>query len=139
MTEVAPRVGYLDALAILTRAGAILAIGSSEPHYTASRLYPALLARRPLLAVYHEASSGVEALVRVARPPAVRLVTYSEAERAPARTGAIAAELSAVLECPAYDPSAVDKGALEAVSARAMAGELARVLARVADRPRAAP
>ena len=139
VTEVAPRVDYLDALAILTRAGAILAMGSSEPHYTASRLYPAVLAARPLLAVYHEASSGAEALRRIARPPAVRLVTYTDAERAPVRAGAIAAALSAVLECPAYDSNAVDVSALEAVSARAMAGELSRVLARVVDGSRAVP
>ena len=49
--EAAFRLGFpLDA-------GAILLMGSSEPHYTASKLYPALLAERPILAVFHEASA----------------------------------------------------------------------------------
>ena len=55
--EVPRRVPYLDALNILVRADALLMVGSDEPHYTASKLYPVLLAKRPLLGVFHEASS----------------------------------------------------------------------------------
>ena len=59
VTETPDRLDYLDALAVLTHASGILLLGSSEPHYTASKLYPALLARRPVLAVFHEKSSVV--------------------------------------------------------------------------------
>ncbi|HVV87663.1 MAG TPA: NAD(P)H-hydrate epimerase, partial [Kofleriaceae bacterium] len=48
-----PRVPFLDGLSLQARATALVALGSTEPHYTASRLYPALLADRPLLALYH--------------------------------------------------------------------------------------
>ena len=130
VTEVASRVDYLDALTIQTQAGVLLAMGSSEPHYTASRLYPALLARRPLLAVYHEESSGVEFLRRVARPPTVRLVTYGDVERAGHCVEAIYTELSALIDRPVYDPLAVDMCAVDDLSARAMAGKLAGVLDR---------
>ena len=47
---------------VLTQASAILLLGSSERHYTASKLYPALLAKRPILALFHEASSVVSIL-----------------------------------------------------------------------------
>jgi len=60
VAEHAARVDYLTAVRIQTDAHALLLLGSSEPHYTASRLYPALAARRPLLALYHDASSVVE-------------------------------------------------------------------------------
>ena len=62
VTEVPGRLDYLDALSVLTQASAILLLGSSERHYTASKLYPALLARRPILALFHEASSVVSIL-----------------------------------------------------------------------------
>ncbi|MFQ5668638.1 MAG: glycosyltransferase, partial [Candidatus Binatia bacterium] len=79
VTEHAPRIDYLDALMVQTQATVILTLGSSEPHYTASKLYPCLLAKRPIVAVYHEASTVVEILDRTARPPAVRIVTYNDA------------------------------------------------------------
>lgn len=132
VAEIAPRIDYLDALGAQIDATGILLMGSSEPHYTASKLYPALLAERPLLAVFHEASTVVEVLRRVARPPAARVVTYGDRERAGARVEAIARELEALLADPTWDPSAVAPDVLAEYSARAQAGRLAGILDRVA-------
>jgi hypothetical protein len=131
LTEVAPRIGYVDALAVQTEAAAILMIGSTEPHYTASKLYPGLLARRPLLAVFHEASSVVEILRRAGRPPAMRLVTYSDSERAGSREEAIYTELAGLISHPVYDPAAVDGRVVAGFSAEALAGRLAALLDRL--------
>jgi hypothetical protein len=60
--EVAPRLDYLDALNVQVQASALLLMGNTEPHYTASKVFPALLARRPIVAVYHAASSVVDVL-----------------------------------------------------------------------------
>jgi hypothetical protein len=57
VVEQCDRTPYVDALRCLTEADALLAIGSDDPGYTASKIYPYLLARKPLLAVYHEKSS----------------------------------------------------------------------------------
>lgn len=51
-------------LAALQAADALLVLGSNDPGYTASKLYPYLLARRPLLAVVHARSSIAEVLRR---------------------------------------------------------------------------
>jgi len=51
-------------LATLKAADALLVLGSNDPAYTASKLYPYLLARRPMLAVMHEQRSVVEVLQR---------------------------------------------------------------------------
>jgi hypothetical protein len=51
------RVPYLDALNIMVHSDIILMLGSDEPHYTASKLYPVLLANRPVLGIFHEDSS----------------------------------------------------------------------------------
>ena len=135
VSEVARRIDYLDALTVQTQATAILMLGSSERHYTASKLYPALLAGRPILAVYHEASSVVEILRRVARPPAARVVTYADAARAEVVAETVYTELAGLVEDPVYDTTAVSAAALEVVSARTLAGELAGVLDRVQRRP----
>jgi hypothetical protein len=51
-------------LATLKAADALLVLGSNDPGYTASKLVPYLLARRPLLAVMHEQSLVCELLQR---------------------------------------------------------------------------
>jgi hypothetical protein len=57
VTEIPQRLPYLEALNVLIQSDGLIALGSDEPHYTASRIFPMLLARRPLLALYHAASS----------------------------------------------------------------------------------
>ena len=53
---------------------------AAERHYTASKLYPALLAKRPILALFHEASSVVSILRAAASEPSVRVLTYGDGE-----------------------------------------------------------
>ena len=130
VTEIAPRLDYLDSLTVQTQASAILMLGSSERHYTASKLYPGLLAERPILAVYHEASTVVEVLRRAARPPTVRLVTYGDVDRAESRVDAIYDALTAVLERPVFDPADVSREAVRQYSADFLARRLATVLDR---------
>jgi hypothetical protein len=43
---------------VLRDSTAVLLIGSSERHYTPSKVFPALVAEKPVLAVMHEASNA---------------------------------------------------------------------------------
>jgi hypothetical protein len=52
------RLPYLSALEVLARSDGLLLIGSDEPHYTASKIYPALMSGRPFLSLFHRASSA---------------------------------------------------------------------------------
>lgn len=70
--ETCRRVPYLEALHYLSRAHAILAVGSDDPAYNASKLAPCLLADRPLLAIFH-AASPVHALLARHAPGATRV------------------------------------------------------------------
>ncbi|MGC1272191.1 MAG: glycosyltransferase [Planctomycetaceae bacterium] len=128
VTEIAPRIDYLDALTVQTQATAILMMGSSERHYTASKLYPGLLSRRPLLAVYHEASTVVKYLRESTSPPTVRVIAYGDVQRAEDCVGEIAGHLGSLIENPQYDASAVKLDRLEAFSAKSLAGRLAECL-----------
>ncbi len=56
--EVPHRVPYLEALDILANSDALLLIGSDEPHYTASKIFPGLMSGRPFLSLFHAASSA---------------------------------------------------------------------------------
>lgn len=127
VTEQAPRLDYFDALAVLRDSTAVLLIGSSEQHYTPSKVFPALVAEKPVLAIMHEASNATDLLRRLGRPPSIRLVTYDDA-MAGSRVDAIAAEMRALVESPRYCADDIDARVLEPTSACALAGRLASVL-----------
>ena len=131
VTEQPARLDYFDALAILRDSTAVLLIGSSERHYTPSKVFPALIAEKPVLAVMHEASTASDLLKRFGRPPSIRLVTYDD-ETAVARVDVIASEMRALLECPRFCTDAIDNRELEPTSACALARRLAGVLTECA-------
>ncbi|MGH8050660.1 MAG: glycosyltransferase [Arenimonas sp.] len=62
VTETPQRVAYLEALNLLANSQGILLLGSDEPHYTASKIYPAILSGTPMLGIFHRASSAVKIL-----------------------------------------------------------------------------
>ena len=131
VTETPGRLDYLDALAALGDASAILLLGSSEPHYTASKLYPALMARRPLVALFHQASSVVSTLRDVTREPTVRLIAYERPE-GDALIDRVARHLIALAHDCRYRPADVDFARAAQLSAPELARRLASVLDRVA-------
>ena len=125
VTERASRLDYFEALRVLRDSTAVLLLGSRERHYTPSKVFPALIARRPVFAVFHDASNATDLLRRIGHPPTVRLVTYGDTTP-PSRT-AIASELSALAAQPCYDPGAINDDVLTPFSACSLAGRLAKV------------
>jgi glycosyltransferase involved in cell wall biosynthesis len=138
VSECAQRISYLDALTVQTQASAILMMGSSERHYTASKLYPGLLAKRPVLAIYHADSSVVDVLRRAAQPPSVRLVTYDDASPAENHVEDIYRNLVDLIQNPDYVSSAVDMSIVSEYSAKALAGQLAEVFTELTNSSRPA-
>ena len=57
--EYPKRIPYLDVLVHLNIADGIFILGSTEPHYTPSKTYQAVLSGKPVFAVLHEKSSAV--------------------------------------------------------------------------------
>lgn len=57
--EITDRKPYFEVLTLLKSADVILIPGSEDANYTASKLYPNLLAKKPLLCVFHSNSSVV--------------------------------------------------------------------------------
>jgi hypothetical protein len=60
--EYPKRIPYLDVLAHLDVANGVFILGSTEPHYTPSKVYQGVLSGKPILAVLHTTSTAVKVL-----------------------------------------------------------------------------
>ena len=60
--EITNRLPYFEALQVLKDSDILIIPGSTDTNYTASKLYPYILACKPLIAVFNENSSVVEIL-----------------------------------------------------------------------------
>ena len=60
--EYPARIPYLDVLIHLSIADAVFVLGSTEPHYTPSKVYQAVLAGKAVLAVLHKDSTAVKVI-----------------------------------------------------------------------------
>ena len=56
------RIPYLSVLAHLEAARGVFILGSTEPHYTPSKVYQGVLSERPVLAVLHQASTACDVI-----------------------------------------------------------------------------
>ena len=118
------RVPYLEAHFLLTQADAICALGTSEPHYTASKIYPCILANRPLLALYHKCSSVVT-VVRDCN--AGEIIDYDDIQPVHTKVTQIKETLMKLM-CPDYSKPQTNWGHFEKYSAKNMTRELVQVL-----------
>ena len=122
VTEHPHRMAYLDVLVHLRNADGILILGSVERHYTPSKVFQAVQARRPVLAFLHEASTALAVLERSRAGSVVKL---SET-RMP--DPAIVADAIETFVAAPYRAGAIDWSAFEAFSARESARSLAAAL-----------
>jgi hypothetical protein len=126
--EIPHRLPYLEALSVLVHSDVLLAFGSDEPHYTASKIYPMLLSGRPGLAVFHEASTVCD-LVRSTN--GILLVSFDETNPVHERVGAIASAFDRLLRNPgSIGPADIES--LEPCLANSIARRFAVVFERVA-------
>ena len=126
------RIGYVDALTHLGRSNAVLVLGSTEPHYTPSKVFQAMLSRRPVLALLHEASSAVD---MVRRTHAGTVLTLT-GDRLPL-PAEVARGIQQTMAGIDYEPRGVEASTFEAWSARASTRALAEALDRALEGSRA--
>ena len=90
VVEITDRISYYHALATLQQADALFIPGSTDPQYTASKIYPYMLLKKPLLAILHEKSSAVEIISECSKNAQLAIFTNS--------TGVIQESVYRVLE-----------------------------------------
>jgi hypothetical protein len=104
-------------LALLQSSDVILAMGSDDATYSASKVYPCILAKRPLLAVLHENNLPAEVIRRCG---AGSVITFSTGEAAAQIAMRIEPELRQLLDQPREAVPATDWAAFEPYTAREM-------------------
>ena len=119
------RIGYVDTLNHLMHSSAVLVLGSTEPHYTPSKVFQAMLSERPVFALLHRDSTAVT-MIRSAHVGEVLTLTESELP-AP---DTVATALQGFIERPSYEAASVDRSVFEGYSAR----ESTRLFAEALDR-----
>ena len=123
--EYPKRIPYLDVLVHLENADGVFILGSTEAHYTPSKVYQAVLSGKPILAVLHKDSSAV-GVIRKSRTGMV--LTFEEYD-----TGNIKNEFPITFEhylnmVENYDASKLDLTALDDYSAKKVTQKLAMLL-----------
>jgi hypothetical protein len=130
VSEIPERIPYLQAMAVLGAADVVLVMGSSAAQYDASKLYPAMVSGRPILAICHADSSMRQVMDET---EAGCCVTFSNVEELEHRAGEIRRALEALAR---REPRRPDPAVMARFSARASTAVLARILDGVADRAR---
>jgi hypothetical protein len=131
VTEVPSRLPYLDALQILLDSEATVVLGSDQAHYTASKVFPYILAGRPLLAILHEQSSAVRVLRETASGA---VVTFGSGESLQAKSALVRSWLHGVMSGPRQAVPATRWEAFEEYTTRAMAARLAGAFEKARER-----
>jgi hypothetical protein len=62
VSEITDRIPYFETLYLLSKADMLCVPGSSDPTYTASKIYPYIYTNKPMLAVFHQNSSVVDVI-----------------------------------------------------------------------------
>ncbi|MET0272347.1 MAG: glycosyltransferase [Phenylobacterium sp.] len=133
--EIPQRVPYLEALSVLKSSDGLLMIGSNEPHYTASKIYPNLMSGRPYLSLFHRDSSAHAILEAAGGGVALAFSTLDELE---ALQVAIRDGLERLLERP-ESLGRPDEAAYRPYEAASIARQYGEIFDRLkAERGRAA-
>jgi len=120
------RISYLDVLVHLINADGIFILGSTEPHYTPSKVYQGILAGKPILAVLHEKSSAAAIIEEAA---AGKILTFDGAgDIASISQNFLISWKQFTNYMASFNPINVNKNAFKKYSAHAVTKELAELL-----------
>jgi hypothetical protein len=119
------RVHHLDALQILLDSDALAVVGSESPHYTASKIFPYILAAKPLLVILHEESNAVKLLQETC---AANAVTFGPGRPLRSIVKDIGTALQELLRLPTDWLAPTNWEKVEPYTARAVTSRLADVL-----------
>jgi hypothetical protein len=118
------RVAYLEALQILLDSTALLVLGSTSAHYSASKLFPYILANRPLLPIFHADSSVVRILQETRAGSAIVFADAASLDNAQPE---VEHRLRELLLAPVDGRPSTDWNAFEPYTARSVCAALASV------------
>ena len=127
--EHSDRIPYLDVLRNLEASDGVFILGSTEPHYTPSKVYQGVLSKKPILAVLHMESTAVKVLKESNAGHCVLMNGENDLDTLGER---FAKQLNDyVLWAIEFDPKSVNKKIFDQYSAKAITGRLAKALSEI--------
>lgn len=123
--EYPARIPYLDVLVHLNAADGIFILGSTEPHYTPSKVFQGVLSKKPILAVLHKDSTALKVINETGAGKALAID--------PSNLGAIQDGFISVFEtyrnfARDFDPALVNMHSFDQYSAKNVTRILAELL-----------
>ncbi len=106
VVEITDRISFYHTLVTLQLADALFVPGSDDPRYTASKIFPYLLAKKPLLAIFNKASSAIEILNEYR---AKNAYNYEDPDVPSLVEKFLNQLLAGSLAMPEYEPAALEK------------------------------
>jgi hypothetical protein len=125
--EIPRRVPHLEAIQILLDSDALVVVGSEASHYTGSKIFPYILAAKPLLAVLHEESHAGKLLRELC---AGEVVTFGAGRPVMNVVVEIGNSMDAWMRLPAGSSPQTKWEKFEPYAARAVTARLAEVFDR---------
>jgi hypothetical protein len=110
----------------LNAATGVFILGSTEPHYTPSKVYQAVLAEKPILAVLHSDSSAVKVIQQSFAGQVLTFKGEEELNKIKERFVFVFNEYKVFSK--SYSVSSINRIAFDAYTARAITEQLAALL-----------
>ena len=120
------RIPYLDTLAHLEASDAVFVLGSTESHYTPSKVFQGILSGKPVLAVLHSASTACAVLRETNAGVVLEFDGESDVARVEDAFGEVFRRFRAF--AATYKPAQVDVSAFDPYTARSVTSILAAAL-----------
>lgn len=124
--EYPKRIPYLDVLVHLKAADAVFILGSTEPHYTPSKTYQAVLSDKPIWAILHEKSSAAQVLMET---NAGKVLTFNGESDVNSLGHKTLPSFNSFLDfCKDFKPNQVDRTTFDSYSAKNVTKNLVELL-----------
>lgn len=124
------RIPYFEGLQLLLDSDFLIVPGSDDPQYTASKIFPYILARKPLLVLFNEKSSVCHIVHKTASG---KVLAFKPELHADSYSREFFAMLTETLSQPSFEPQ-TDWRAFEAYTARQMTRKQSELFEKVLDR-----
>lgn len=128
VTEHTGRIPYFEAQQLLRDSDVIMIMGSDDASYTASKLYSCILAKKPILAVFHQNSSVVDILQTC---QAGQVITFDQTTQAATITATVEPILQSIVQ--RSQPVSTNWEAFAPYTGQAMTQQLCAVFNRAVN------
>ena len=124
--EYPQRIPYIDVLVHLNAVNGVFILGSTEPHYTPSKVYQAVLSKKPILAVLHNESTAVKVIQQSFTGLVLSFAGEEDLDK-------INEQFASVFNqyynfCKSYSPESINRIAFDSYSAKAITQQLSVLL-----------